>query len=61
MCNHKTLYLAKEMADFVTIADLIKTIENTKSLSNVSVDIVCLFTGELYACRLANGLWEIFA
>lgn len=55
---HKhTYYVAKE-TNFVALSLIIAELEHELS-ANDSVDIVSLFTGELYAIRNTLGLWEI--
>jgi hypothetical protein len=55
---HKhTFYVAKEM-NFVAISNIIAELEHELS-ANDYVDIISLFTGEVYAIRNTLGLWEI--
>ena len=55
---HKhTYYVAKEM-NFVAISKIIAELEHELS-ANDYVDIISLFTGEVYAIRNTLGLWEI--
>lgn len=52
-----TYYVAKQM-NFVTISNIIAELEHDLS-ANDYVDIISLFTGEVYAIRNTLGLWEI--
>lgn len=55
---HKhTYYVAKEM-NFVAISNIIAELEHELS-TNDYVDIISLFTGEVYAIRNTLGLWEV--
>jgi hypothetical protein len=55
--NKRTYYVAKQM-NFIAIANIIAELEHDLS-ANCTVDIISLFTGEVYAIRNALGLWEI--
>jgi hypothetical protein len=56
---HKhTYYVAKEM-NFVALSHIIAELEHDLS-ANCTVDIISLFTGEVYAIRNHLGLWEIY-
>ena len=52
-----TYYVAKEM-NFPAISIIIAELE-PKLSANCTVDILSLFTGEVYASRNPLGLWEI--
>ena len=52
-----TYYVAKEV-NFIAIANIIAELEHDLS-ANCTVDILSLFTGEVYASRNHLGLWEI--
>lgn len=55
---HKhTYYLAKEPT-FADLASIIANLEPTIK-TNDTVDIISLFTGEVYANRNVLGLWKI--
>lgn len=55
---HKhTYYVAKE-TNFVALSKIIAELEHELS-ANDYVDIISLFTGEVYAIRNTLGLWEI--
>lgn len=54
--NH-TYYAAKEF-DFATLALLIADLERDLPADD-TVDIISLFTGEVYASKNYLGLWEI--
>ena len=63
--RHYTRYIAKD-ADFQTLALIISAIEEEHTECSKLIpdhtftfDIICLFTGEVLACRDAHGLWEI--
>ncbi len=53
----RTYYVAKE-TNFIAISNIIAELEHDLS-ANCTVDILSLFTGEVYAVRNCLGLWEI--
>ena len=57
--KHETFYIAKDNVDFATIARLVHDLDHWRSLQGCTVDIIDVSTGELYAHRYGNGLWEI--
>ena len=52
-----TYYVAREV-NFIAISNIIAELEHDLS-ANSTVDIISLFTGEVYAIRNTLGLWEI--
>ena len=52
-----TYYVATE-TNFVALSKIIAELEHELS-ANETVDIISLFTGEVYAIRNTLGLWEI--
>lgn len=54
--NH-TYYVAKDL-DFATLAAIIAELERDLPAED-TVDIIFLFTGEVYANKNYLGLWEI--
>lgn len=55
---HKHTYYVAKPIDFVALSHIIAELEHELS-ANDSVDIISLFTGEVYAIRNTLGLWEI--
>ena len=55
--NKYTYYVAKQM-NFVAISNIVAELERELP-ANCAVDIISLFTGEVYAIRNHFGLWEI--
>lgn len=54
--NH-TYYVAKEL-DFAALMPIIADLERDLPAED-TVDIIFLFTGEIYASKNCFGLWEI--
>jgi hypothetical protein len=55
---HKHTYYVAKQIDFVALSRIIAELEHELS-ANDYVDIISLFTGEVYAIRNTLGLWEI--
>lgn len=55
--HRHTYYVAKEI-NFIALSNIIAELEHELSADD-SVDIISLFTGEIYAIRHTCGLWEI--
>ena len=56
--HRRTFYVAKHNVNFVTISNIIAELERDL-YEHDTVDIISLFTGEVYASRNSLGLWEI--
>ena len=55
---HRTTYYVAKEINFVSLSNIIAELEHELS-ANDSVDIISLFTGEVYAIRNTLGLWQI--
>ena len=55
---HRTTYYVAKETNFIALSNIIAELERELS-ANDSVDIISLFTGEVYAIRNALGLWQI--